>query len=125
MSVKIFPIDYFSDSSSDDDKQEFRIPLPSQIIHDNNYYETSSNDTEYDENIDYKVVGQRRKSTIQANLSSFLKRISGTTKTHISLPIHVNTSQNTSQNTSISIKNKPVTVFILTLLTTIGIIICV
>ena len=125
MSVKICPIDYFSDSSSDDDKQEFRIPLPSQIIHDDNYYETSSNDTGYDENIDYKVVGQRRKSTIQNNLSSFFKRISGTTKTHISLPIHLNTSQNTSQNTSISIKNKPVTVFILTLLTTIGIIICV
>ena len=125
MSVKICPINYFSDSSSDDDKQEFRIPLPSQIIHDDNYYETSSNDTGYDENIDYKVVGQRRKSTIQTNLSSFFKRISGTTKTHISLPIHLNTSQNTSQNTSISIKNKPVTVFILTLLTTIGIIICV
>ena len=121
MSVKIFPIDYFSDSSSDDDKQEFRTPLPSQIIHDDNYYETSSNDTGYDENIDYKVVGQRRKSTIQTNLSSFVKRISGATKTHISLPIHLNTSQ----NTSISIKNKPVTVFILTLLTTIGIIICV
>ena len=121
MSVKIFPIDYFSD----DDKQESRTPLPSQIIHDDNYYETSSNDTGYDENIDYKVVGQRRKSTIQNNLSSFFKRISGTTKTHISLPIHLNTSQNTSQNTSISIKNKPVTVFILTLLTTIGIIICV
>jgi len=121
MSVKIFPIDYFSD----DDKEEFRIPLPSHIIHDDNCYETSSNDTGYDENIDYKVVGQRRKSTIQTNLSSFFKRISETTKTHISLPIHLNTSQNTSQNTSISIKNKPVTVFILTLLTTIGIIICV
>ena len=121
MSVKICPINYFSDSSSDDDKQEFRIPLPSQIIHDDNYYETSSNDTGYDENIDYKVVGQRRKSTIQNNLSSFYKRLSKTKKTNISLSIH----PITSQNNSISIKNKSLPIFILSLLATIGIIICV
>jgi len=71
MKSTIIPI-YESDYSSDNDKDI----NPSSIIEkDDNNYETASDDTGYDENIDYKVVSMRKPSFIRKTLTKFRKSV--------------------------------------------------
>jgi len=49
---------------------------PSNIVAtDDNNYETASDDTGYDENMDFKVIHMRRPSVIRKTLSQFRKSI--------------------------------------------------
>jgi len=49
---------------------------PSSVIeNDDTNYETASDDTGYDENIDHKVIHMRRPSVIRNNLTQFRKSI--------------------------------------------------
>lgn len=71
MKFTIIPISD-SDYSSDNDKDI----NPSSIIEkDDNNYETASDDTGYDENIDYKVISMRKPSFIRKTLTKFRKSV--------------------------------------------------
>lgn len=71
MKSTIIPI-YESDYSSDDNKD---INPSSIIENDDNNYETASDDTGYDENIDYKVISMRKPSFIRKTLTKFRKSV--------------------------------------------------
>jgi hypothetical protein len=71
MKSTIIPI-YDSDHSIDNDKDI----NPSCIIkNDDTNYETASDDTGYDENIDYKVISMRKPSFIRKTLTKFRKSV--------------------------------------------------
>ena len=71
MKFTIIPI-YDSDHSIDNDKDI----NPSCIIkNDDTNYETASDDTGYDENIDYKVISMRKPSFIRKTLTKFRKSV--------------------------------------------------
>lgn len=59
------------------DKSRTISPInPSSIIEkDDNNYETASDDTGYDENIDYKVISMRKPSFIRKTLNKFRKSV--------------------------------------------------
>ena len=66
--IPIYDSDYYSDNDKDIN--------PSSIIEKNdNNYETASDDTGYDENIDYKVVSMRKPSFIRKTLTKFRKSV--------------------------------------------------
>lgn len=66
--IPIYDSDYYSDNDKDIN--------PSSIIEkDDNNYETASDDTGYDENIDYKVVSMRKPSFIRKTLTKFRKSV--------------------------------------------------
>ena len=70
--IPIYDSDYYSDNDNDNDKDI----NPSSIIEkDDNNYETASDDTGYDENIDYKVVSMRKPSFIRKTLTKFRKSV--------------------------------------------------
>ena len=71
MKFTIIPI-YDSDHSIDNDKD---INPSSIIENDDNNYETASDDTGYDENIDYKVISMRKPSFIRKTLTKFRKSV--------------------------------------------------
>ena len=71
MKSTIIPI-YDSDHSIDNDKD---INPSSIIENDDNNYETASDDTGYDENIDYKVISMRKPSFIRKTLTEFRKSV--------------------------------------------------
>jgi|UniRef100_A0A6C0CYH2 hypothetical protein len=75
MKSTIIPI-YESDYSSDDNNNIHSDINPSCIIknYDTNY-ETASDDTGYDENIDYKVISMRKPSFIRKTLTKFRKSV--------------------------------------------------
>lgn len=54
----------------------YDIPMrPSEIINDDENYETGSDSTGYDENMDIKVINLRRKSTVDNYINKFNKLI--------------------------------------------------
>ena len=66
--IPIYDSDYYSDNDKDIN--------PSSIIEKNdNNYETASDDTGYDENIDYKVISMRKPSFIRKTLTKFRKSV--------------------------------------------------
>jgi hypothetical protein len=71
MKSTIIPI-YDSDHSIDNDKD---INPSSIIKNDDTNYETASDDTGYDENIDYKVISMRKPSFIRKTLTKFRKSV--------------------------------------------------
>jgi hypothetical protein len=71
MKFTIIPI-YDSDHSIDNDKD---INPSSIIKNDDTNYETASDDTGYDENIDYKVISMRKPSFIRKTLTKFRKSV--------------------------------------------------
>jgi len=75
MKSTIIPI-YESDYSSDDNNNIHSDINPSSIIeNDDTNYETASDDTGYDENIDYKVISMRKPSFIRKTLTKFRKSV--------------------------------------------------
>ena len=75
MKFTIIPI-YESDYSSDDNNNIHSDINPSCIIkNDDTNYETASDDTGYDENIDYKVISMRKPSFIRKTLTKFRKSV--------------------------------------------------
>lgn len=75
MKSTIIPI-YESDYSSDDNNNIHSDINPSSIIEkDDTNYETASDDTGYDENIDYKVISMRKPSFIRKTLTKFRKSV--------------------------------------------------
>jgi hypothetical protein len=75
MKSTIIPI-YESDYSSDDNNNIHSDINPSCIIkNDDTNYETASDDTGYDENIDYKVISMRKPSFIRKTLTKFRKSV--------------------------------------------------
>ena len=75
MKSTIIPI-YESDYSSDDNNNIHSDINPSCIIkNDDTNYETASDDTGYDENIDYKVISMRKPSFIRNTLTKFRKSV--------------------------------------------------
>ena len=71
MKFTIIPL-YDSDHSIDNDKD---INPSSIIKNDDTNYETASDDTGYDENIDYKVISMRKPSFIRKTLTKFRKSV--------------------------------------------------
>lgn len=75
MKSTIIPI-YECDYSSDDNDNIHSDINPSCIIkNDDTNYETASDDTGYDENIDYKVISMRKPSFIRKTLTKFRKSV--------------------------------------------------
>ena len=78
MSNSIVPINNDDDYISYDDMIYLnQQPInPSSVVeNDETNYETASDDTGYDENMDHKVIHMRRPSVIRNNLTQFRKSI--------------------------------------------------
>jgi len=84
-------------NDNDDDDDDNKIIRPSIILkNDTNNYDTASDESGYDENIDYKIVHMRRPSVIRETLTNFRKTFE---KQH--------TLKTDTANTLISVSSKP------------------